>query len=56
MTWREWPLIFLYLSQAWEHHFLASYLHEKTAQVRQHDQFGHLDFLAVEEGVMGKTY
>jgi hypothetical protein len=52
MTWREWPLIFLYLALAWEHQFLAFYLHERTVLARQHDQLGHLDLLAVEEGVM----
>jgi hypothetical protein len=52
MTWREWPLLLLYLALAWEHQFLASYLHEKIVWVRQHDHLGHLDFSTMEEGVM----
>jgi hypothetical protein len=52
MTWREWPLLLLYLVLAWEHQFLAFYLHEKIARVRQHDHIGNLDFFTVEEGVM----
>jgi hypothetical protein len=52
VTWREWPLISLYLDLSWEHHLLASYLHEKTIWEGQHDQVGNLDFLAVEEWVI----
>jgi hypothetical protein len=55
MTWRECPLISLYVALAWEHHFLSFYFHEKTVWERKHDQLGHLDFLAVEEGVMETT-
>jgi hypothetical protein len=55
MSWREWPLLFLYLALAWEHLFLSFYLHGRTVLARQHDQLRYLDLLVVEEGVMEKT-
>jgi len=55
MTWREWPLLSLYLALAWEHQFISFYLHGRIVLARQHNQLGHLDLLVVEEGVREKA-
>jgi hypothetical protein len=55
MIWRDWPLLFPYLTLSWEHQFLAFCLNESTVLSKQHDQLGNLDLLAMEEGVMATT-
>jgi hypothetical protein len=44
-----------YLALAWEHHFSSFYLHRRTVLEIKHDHLGHLDLLAVEDGVMAKA-
>jgi hypothetical protein len=39
---KDWPLLFPYLALAWEHQFLAFFLHERTLLARNHDQIGNL--------------